>query len=738
MIQNSIKAFKAEWLKLKGSGMFWILLPMSLITPLIITLATIFGGTEFHDVSENQWKSFIDNCYTSFAGFFYPIFLILIVVRLCQVEHRNGGWKLIETQPIHRLHLFIAKFKTAILLSLLCLLCLLVFALLGATIYSFTKGGNLLQKQTIPIVKILAFVVRLWIAGFGLMALQYALSIWIPNFALPFIVGFVMIIAASIMSAFDVANWLPYSAPSLTVKGINGSIINDWLLHHERLSIAWMFLFLWIGYQYFYFKGWANAFFKPFNKIIKLVVAITIFAMAFWWIEKPVQSKPYHTTVVAGVINTTDTIKGSFVLLKLPDLDTVLTAPIFNKKYHVTFQGKLPLGEYVVGVGKYKFKVIFGSNDSLYCKWTISKTKNSIEFSGTRAAENELYKSMIGKENFDYDDYYLKQNMKDFKPDEFANKIAEQIEKLNKKIDKFKTSDNIKPAQDFVAILKKLKSIEYLNLLQNKYPRTFKLYHPNQKLVYPKEADTLQKIITMSDSSLLKFDIYKTYLSQSFRHQAGVRPTSFDTTFFNYVIAFAKSEAIKNTVLNAEITEAISFIKDSSYRNYLAEKYIPQISDEKLRTKLYNKNKLQNSFQRGKPAPFFVAENLLGELTTLMNFKGRFIAIDVWATWCGPCLEQSPYFDELAEKYTDEMLAFVSISVDEEKNDWKRDASDKSKNVLQLWAINKDIFMNAYGIDGIPRFMLIDPNGKIVNINMARPSEQEFEAILQREVFKTK
>jgi len=151
---------------------------------------------------------------------------------------------------------------------------------------------------------------------------------------------------------------------------------------------------------------------------------------------------------------------------------------------------------------------------------------------------------------------------------------------------------------------------------------------------------------------------------------------------------------------------------------------------------LTEKNKLQNSFQKGKPAPFFIAENLLGQPATLLDYRGRFIAIDVWATWCGPCKRESPYFDELAEKYTDEKLVFVSVSVDEEKNDWKREADDKSKNVVQLWALQSDVFLHSYGIEGIPRFILIDPNGKIVSINMPRPSEQEFEAILQREVFK--
>ena len=66
---------------------------------------------------------------------------------------------------------------------------------------------------------------------------------------------------------------------------------------------------------------------------------------------------------------------------------------------------------------------------------------------------------------------------------------------------------------------------------------------------------------------------------------------------------------------------------------------------------------------------------------------------------------------------------------------WKLEAPMKSKRVLQLWAKNeKDEFTNGYAIASIPRFMLIDPMGKIVNANMPPPSDPEFENILRREI----
>ena len=738
MIQNSLKAFKAEWLKLKGSGILLILLLMSLFIPFLFTVGAFFFGNGYKDINENQWDNFVGNAFGSFAGFFFPIFLILVVVNICQTEFKHGGWKLIETQPIHRLYLFIGKFKVAILLSLICLLCFLCFSLLGATIYSIFNSEDVFFKQSIPINKFLSFILRLWIAGFGLMALQYILSIAIPNFALPFIIGFVMIIAASIMNAFGVGNWLPYASLSQTASNMNGSSINAWLLHNEKLSIAWMFLFLWIGYQYFYFKGWVSALFVPISKLIKLTIAISIFAVAFWWIEQSVALKKHDKTVIAGIINSEDSIKLNELVFRKTNGEKILSIPIVNNKFHAILNKDLNLGIYYITIGKNKFEVVLSTNDSLYCDFKINKDKKRVKFYGTRVAENELYSQNSNQDISGVEEYYLINSMHEYKPKEFAKNILEIVENKNKKIDDFETSDKIKPADDFIKMYKKLKAIEYLKLLHVDYPKMFSLYHPNEKLVYPKEIESFEKSITLSDTTLIQFDSYIDYLCQLNRSKIKVRSSSYDTSLFNYIEKNTDNDLIKNALLLKELNGAISNIRDSTYRNYLINRFSNNISNKEQKNNLIVKNKVQNSFQRGKPAAIFFAETLLGDTISLQNLRGRFLLIDVWATWCAPCKQESPYFDDLSEIYTSEKLAFISISVDEEKFKWKRESGDKAKTVLQLWALNKEIFMSSYGIEGIPRFMLISPDGKIININMARPSEEEFENIIKREILKTK
>ena len=138
------------------------------------------------------------------------------------------------------------------------------------------------------------------------------------------------------------------------------------------------------------------------------------------------------------------------------------------------------------------------------------------------------------------------------------------------------------------------------------------------------------------------------------------------------------------------------------------------------------KSKLNNSV-----SPTFNYENHKGGNTKLEDLKGKYVYIDVWATWCGPCRAEIPSLKKVEEKYHDKNIAFVSISIDVDKDHekWKKFVSDKELGGIQLFADKNwnSEFMMSYGINSIPRFILIDPNGKIVKSDAARPSNPELQ-----------
>jgi thiol-disulfide isomerase/thioredoxin len=145
---------------------------------------------------------------------------------------------------------------------------------------------------------------------------------------------------------------------------------------------------------------------------------------------------------------------------------------------------------------------------------------------------------------------------------------------------------------------------------------------------------------------------------------------------------------------------------------------------EKAKYELFSK--LNNTV-----SPTFNYENHKGGTTKLEDLKGKYVYIDVWATWCGPCRAEIPSLKEVEEKYNDKNIAFVSISIDVDKDHekWKKFVSEKELGGIQLFADKNwnSEFMMSYGINSIPRFILIDPNGKIVKSDAARPSNSELQ-----------
>ncbi len=145
-------------------------------------------------------------------------------------------------------------------------------------------------------------------------------------------------------------------------------------------------------------------------------------------------------------------------------------------------------------------------------------------------------------------------------------------------------------------------------------------------------------------------------------------------------------------------------------------------------------------FKKGTPAPKFVNyENFKGGKTSLDDLKGKYVYIDVWATWCAPCIAEIPALKALEKEFSSKNIEFVSISVDNvdgqrgSKAEWKKMVAEKSLTGIQLYA-DKDFqseFMVAFDVNAIPRFILIDPNGNIVDFDAPRPSDPKLKALFK-------
>lgn len=186
-------------------------------------------------------------------------------------------------------------------------------------------------------------------------------------------------------------------------------------------------------------------------------------------------------------------------------------------------------------------------------------------------------------------------------------------------------------------------------------------------------------------------------------------------------------EVIKNKLLYNYSQFNITYTDDfeTFYKTFMEGS-----SDEKHKeeiTKTYTKLK---AVAKGQPSPkFFDYENYKGGTTSLDDLKGKYVYIDVWATWCGPCIAEVPFLKEVEKKYHNKNIEFVSLSIDAKKDyeKWKNMVSERELKGIQLFADNSwnSKFVKDYQIMGIPRFILIDPEGNIVNSNAPRPSDKK-------------
>jgi thiol-disulfide isomerase/thioredoxin len=177
------------------------------------------------------------------------------------------------------------------------------------------------------------------------------------------------------------------------------------------------------------------------------------------------------------------------------------------------------------------------------------------------------------------------------------------------------------------------------------------------------------------------------------------------------------------------------------------KRYLGRIDDVDVRTDLKNSfleasnNPLQVDFiekmfvklteiSKGNPSPTFVNyESYDGNTVSLADLKGHNVYIDFWATWCAPCKKEFPHLKKLEEKYHDSNITFVGVSLDKEskKEAWRAMVEEEELLGIQLFADNSfdSAFADAYQVSAIPRFVLIDKEGKIVNANAPRPSDTE-------------
>ncbi|HOK38107.1 MAG: TlpA disulfide reductase family protein [Bacteroidales bacterium] len=461
------------------------------------------------------------------------------------------------------------------------------------------------------------------------------------------------------------------------------------------------------------------------RNLVLLVFVISIFAFSCKNNQKKKEVKEVEpgTTILSGQLKN---YKNNIIILKT----TSSTDTIYIKNdagdFLKTIKTDFPI--YVDFINDNNNLILYLlPKDELIINADCFDFNKTVKFKGKSQPANEYLNSFIitiknagiNSENFIYSSKF----------ETFKTSLQNLISQLETVLNDFSKKHN-KDFEEFINL-----EIERIKMLKASLMISY--YNPilrtdKKNADFEKEIESAIYSVDMNNSKLLMFSDFKNFGFNIINYKMNIElrnsrrelksAPEYTEMFFKYAKEIYTEKDIKEEMFYVFIKEFLNYYGPES----VYEAYLDYKSFTSSREHLSELNNIFEEFSKtapGKECINWKFPDKNGKVYSLSDFKGKYVYIDVWASWCGPCRTEIPYLKVLKEKFKNKNIAIIGISVDENRNDWLNFLESQNLAGIQLYAggWNNDL-VNFFKINGIPRFILLDKEGKIINANAERPS----------------
>ncbi len=439
--------------------------------------------------------------------------------------------------------------------------------------------------------------------------------------------------------------------------------------------------------------------------------------------SQPTENTPVKKTVVAG--NLASLEPGSIKVLT----DNELASDSIDSEGNFVLRFDLDESNYVsVRTGKLGFSIFIAPGDSMYLTADNKDFAGTFQATGDKAAEAAYLRKKAAVTN----ETGLNNLMALMRHDKDT-----YLHKKDSALQVLKGHYSALAGKGADAEFLKLEEA-YLNLyglfLDAQYPMYHAYINQVENVDFPVE-ETKAKLakVDINDPGMIKQPIYKNILDlrvnqaveAMLENDSSLKggPEAYTNVMYKAADSIFTNSKVRDFVLFDMVKQQLDY-RGPANTQKMVDQFLAGNTTPAYATKINEALAKWAPIAPGKPVPDFSFTNIDSLETKLAGLQGKLVYVDLWATWCGPCIAEHPHWDKMKEEYAGKDIEFVTISIDNTRDPWEKMVKAKKMDGLQWFAENawqSDIAQH-FMVNAIPRFLLIGKDGKVIDPSADRPS----------------